>query len=144
MRYTLSVVSAVCLMALGQPSWSSSLDRDLIERARIAAMALPAIDRHSAKAWLNALPAPHKPSTTRRHLPLSAAMTAVQQLVHQYERQTLQAYVLPAPTVSRQWLRPVTVELQARPNLQLDAAKVRRWATSAAARYATHTSPEMA
>lgn len=141
MRHTLSVLSAVCLIALSQTAWSCHLDSDLQQRARMAAMALPATDRASAAAWLHTLPTPpasHTASTTQRNLPLSRPMAAVQRCVQQLG-QTLTAHRLATRTVAGHWLQRTPVDIHMPPQLELDAAMVQRWSEAMAAHY--HADP---
>lgn len=128
MRYTLSVLTAVCLLALGQPAWSDSVDRELLKRARIAASALPDNDRASAALVLRELQAQYLCAKLQRHLPLQRNAAAVQRVLKTDYRSALQSHVLAQPLVGTLWLKPVTIDLHVRPNVLLDAAMVQRWA----------------
>lgn len=128
MRYTLSVLTAVCLLALGQPAWSNSVDGELLQRVRIAASALPATDRASAALLLHELQAQVSTATTQRHLPLNRTMFAAQQVLAQRYHSTLQAHRLPQAVVATHWLKPSVIDIHARPHMLLDTPMVQRWA----------------
>lgn len=130
MRYTLSVLTAACLLALGQPVWSETLDRELLQRARGAALALPATDRASAALLLQALQASAPTTAVQRHLPLHRTVAAAQHMLVQHYRSTLQAHRLPQPLVARHWLKPVAIDIDVRPALALETTMVARWANA--------------
>ena len=78
MRYTLSVLTAACLLALGQPAWAETTDRDFLLRARNAALALPDTDRANATQLLQQLQASASVApVSQRHLPFHHVFTAV-------------------------------------------------------------------
>lgn len=131
MRYTLSVITAVCLLALGQPAWSNSVDHELLQRASIAAAALPDNDRANAAALLRELQT-HATDTQpqRRHLPFSRQMAAFKRVLECSYGSTLQSHTLPYPLVAPHWLRPAVVDADTRPEPELDTAMVARWAAA--------------
>ena len=130
MRYTLSVLTAVCLLALGQPAWANSVDGELLQRVRIAASALPDTDRASAALLLRELQAQPKAAAPQRHLPLHRTMQAAQQVLAQHYSSTLQAHLLPQPVVPAHWLKPLAIDPPARSGMLLDTSMVQRWAAA--------------
>lgn len=140
MRYTLSVLTAAGLLALGQPAWSEPLDRELLQRVRLAALAWPGTEALHAQALQASAPAAalttpmaaanSTAATPRatRSLPLNRMQAATQQLLQQHYASSLQALALPPTRVARHWLQPDTLA-QAQPaRLALDATMVARWA----------------
>lgn len=130
MRYTLSVLTAVCLLALGQPAWSESVDRELLQRVRIAAAALPDTDRADAAALLRELQTHHASTQPQRHLPFSRKVAAFSQVLERDYASTLQSHALAQPLVAQHWLRPAVVDVYTRPEPKLDTTMVARWATA--------------
>lgn len=135
MRYTLSVLTAAGLLALGQPAWSEPLDRELLQRVRLAALAWPGTEALQASAPAAALTTPMAAANSTaatpratRSLPLNRMQAATQQLLQQHYASSLQALALPPTRVARHWLQPDTLA-QAQPaRLALDATMVARWA----------------
>ena len=130
MRYTLSVLTAACLLALGQPVWSESLDREWLQRVRTAALALPATDRANAALLLYELQASVPTATRQRHLPLNRCLVAAQQMLQQEYGSVLQAHQLPQLLVAAHWLKPSPVDVNHHPAMDLDTAMVARWANA--------------
>lgn len=130
MRYTLSVLTAVCLLALGQPAWSNHADGEWLQRVRLAASSLPATDRASAALLWHALQAQALSAVPQRPLPLGRTLLAAQQVLAQHYGSTLQAHLLPQPVVATHWYQAVAIDLQACPRMLLDSAMVQRWANA--------------
>jgi|GEM_PF-1654604 len=129
MRYTLSVLTAACLLALGQPTWSETADRELLQRARNAALALPDQDRACASQWLLQLQASCAATApaAQRALPLNPLLQAVRHTLTQHYATTVSAHVLALPVVQAQWHRsPQALDMQA-VRMQLDSTMVQRW-----------------
>lgn len=128
MRYTLSVLTAACLMALGQPAWSECVDRELLKRVRMATMALPDSDRAIAAVLLHSLQASVTAPPTRRDLPFSPIALAIQQVLQQRYSGALQAHRLPtALVVKAHELRAGAKEFNGSMTY-LDPAMVAHWA----------------
>ena len=127
MRYTLSVLTAVCLLALGQPAWSNSVDRELLQRARMAASALPDTVRASAALLLRELQTQHLTPKPQRPLPLARHVAAIAQLLQDHYRSTLNSRALAQPLVATHWLKPEPADMYARPGMLLDPTMVVRW-----------------
>lgn len=127
MRYTLSVLTAACLLALGQPAWSLSTDQALQQRARMAAMALPATDRQCATKLLQILQA--AAVQDQRRLRLSMVTAAVEQSLHTHHAAALQQHQLPPAAVELHWSKAPAQDLyaHAHPTMDLDNAMLARW-----------------
>src|SRR5690606_24381898 len=95
MRYTLSVLTAACVLALSQPAWSETIDRELLQRARNAALALPDKDRASASQWLQQLQtaAPATAAAAKRPLPFHPVFQAIGRTLAQHYATTSCAHV---------------------------------------------------
>lgn len=116
MRYTLSVLTAACLLALGQPAWSSSRDQDLQQRARFAALSLPATDRSCATQLLRALQA--QKGNLGRPMRFNQITAAVQQVLLTHYAAALRQQPLPCAMVELHWVKTLPRDLYARPALQ--------------------------
>ncbi len=128
MRYTLSVLTAACLLALGQPAWAETTDRDFLLRARNAALALPDTDRANATQLLQQLQARASVApVSQRHLPFHRVFTAVNGALQQHYTTSVSAHVLPQPLVAAHWIKPPVEHLDTRPSMNLDTAMVQRW-----------------
>lgn len=131
MRYTLSVLTAACLLALGQPAWAAQADDDVMQRARCAARALPDHARAHAAQLLQQLQqhtdveAP--PASRQRHLPLHPLFGAVQTLLAQQHGSAAAAHQLPMPMLTTHRNQPIEQGTAAPARLALDAAMVQRW-----------------
>lgn len=140
MRYTLSVLTAAGLLALGQPAWSEPLDRELLQRVRLATLAWPGTEALHAQALQASAPAAPLSApmaaansaaatpATGRALSLNRMQAATQQLLQQHYASSLQALALPPTRVARHWLQPDTLAYAHPVSLALDAAMVARWA----------------
>ena len=125
MRYTLSVLTAACLLALGQPAWSSMADTDLQQRARMAVLSLPDVDRCCAAQLLLQWQAVHaQPS---RSLALGRIPAAMQTALQQYYGSQLHHHVCESAVVALHWSKPAAQDLYARPALVLDSTMLQRW-----------------
>ena len=127
MRYTLSVLTAVCLLALGQPAWSEVTDREVARRAYSAVMALPDDARTRANQLLLQLElqAQHTAAPSQRSLRLQPMFQAASQALVQHYSTTTQSHVLahsllPAQHYRPQYTPPSRV-------MDLDTAMVHRW-----------------
>lgn len=128
MRHTLSVLTAVCLLALGQPAWSETSERDIALRARTAALSLPAEARASASQVLRQLQAQQEAPAPRRPLPLHPMVQAVHQTLAQDYDATANTHLLPKSTLPLRWHGElVPVPEHAFPRMHLDTAMVERW-----------------
>lgn len=129
MRHTLSVLSAACLLALGQPVWSESTsDRELALRARTAALALalPAADRACASLLLQQWQVEAEPFTPhQRHLPFHTLFQAVSQVLEHHYRTSAIAHCCPHPLLSSRQEMLIVSES----TLSLDSAMIQRWLT---------------
>lgn len=126
MRHTLSVLTAACLLALGQAAWCSSGDGELRQRARKAVLALPDIDRtHGALLLQEVLQA--QTLAPRRHLPLARVMAATDEALQQHYASAAMAHLPPAAMLQAHWYKPAPQDLYARPAMDLDAPMVQRW-----------------
>lgn len=130
MRHTLSVLSAACLLALGQPVWSETTsDRELALRARTAALALPASDRACASLLLQqwqgeaveAMPSP----IHQRSLPFHTLFQAISQVLEEHYRTSAIAHCCPHPLLSSRQEMLIVSES----TLSLDSAMIQRWLT---------------
>lgn len=131
MRYTLSVLTAVCLLAMGQPAWSQSLDHELRQRARQAALALPDHARTHAARLLLELQATSQ--TSRRAIGLSSIASAAQSALEQlYGTRMGHQQLMPAG-VDLHWSKPAPQDLYDRPALELDPQMVQQWTQALAA-----------
>lgn len=129
MRYTLSVLTAACVLALSQPAWSETIDRELLQRARNAALALPDKDRASASQWLQQLQTtvPATATAAKRPLPFHPVFLAVGHTLAQHYATASSAHVLAHPVVPAGWHQAsVAASVQHR-HMQLDATMVQRW-----------------
>lgn len=129
MRYTLSVLTAACVLALSQPAWSETIDRELLQRARNAALALPDKDRASASQWLQQLQttAPATAAAAKRPLPFHAVYQAIGHTLAQHYATTSSAHVLAHPVVPAGWRQALVAAGAQHRHLQLDATMVQRW-----------------
>lgn len=129
MRYTLSVLTAACVLALSQPAWSETIDRELLQRARNAALALPDKDRASASQWLQQLQTtvPATATAAKRPLPFHPVFQAVGHTLAQHYATASSAHVLAHPVVPAGWRQAsVAASVQHR-HMQLDTTMVQRW-----------------
>lgn len=131
MRYTLSVLTAACVLALSQPAWSETIDRELLQRARNAALALPDRDRASASQWLQQLQtaAPATAAVAKRPLPFHPVFQAIGHTLAQCYATTSSAHVLAHPVVPASWRQALVAAGTQHRHLQLDANMVQRWIT---------------
>ena len=126
MRHTLSVLTAVCLLALGQPAWSEVSDREVARRAHSAAMALPDAARACASKLLQQLQALHTTAATnQRSLRLQPMFHAATHALRQHYATTAQAHtlahaLLPAHSYANHTITTATP-------MHLDPAMVHRW-----------------
>lgn len=129
MRYTLSVLTAACLLALGQPAWAETADRDFVLRARNAVLALPDTDRANAKQLLQQLQASAAtaPVAQQRHLPFHRVFSAVNGALQQHYSTAVNAHLLPQPLLAQGWIRPPVEQLGGRLPMKLDTAMVERF-----------------
>lgn len=129
MRYTLSVLTAACVLALSQPAWSETIDRELLQRARNAALALPDKDRASASQWLQQLQtaAPATAAAAKRPLPFHPVFQAIGRTLAQHYATTSCAHVLAHPVVPVGWRQAAVAAGAQYLHLQLDATMVQRW-----------------
>lgn len=133
MRYTLSVLTAAGLLALGQPAWSEDRDREGLQRWRMTALSLPCSGAASAALLHAAAPvAPtDTPATTTRTLPVTRMLAAVQHMLQQHYGSALQAQALPpALALAPRRLQDAALNSSARPRLLLDTDMVTRWAAA--------------
>ena len=130
MRYTLSVLTAACLLALGQPVWAETTDRDFLLRARNAALALPDTDRASARQLLQQLQARISSApVSQRQLPFHRVFIAVNGALQKHYTTSVRAHLLPQPLLAAHWINPPVEQLAARAAMNLDTAMVQRWLT---------------
>ncbi len=128
MRYTLSVLTAACLLALGQPAWAETSDRDFLLRARNAALALPDTDRANATQLLQQLQARAAAAAIpQRHLPFHRVFAAVNGALLQHYTTSVSAHLLPQPMLAPHWINPSVERSDTRTPMHLDTAMVQRW-----------------
>ena len=134
MRYTLSVLTAACLLALGQPAWSDSFDCELQQRARMAVLSLPASACNEAALLLQALHA--APAPAQRHLPLAPISQAMDTALRQHYGSAIQSQQLGTATVELHWSKPPAQDLYARPAMTWDEDVLTQWTQALMATYA--------
>ena len=129
MRYTLSVLTAACVLALSQPAWSETIDRELLQRARNAALALPDKDRASASQWLQQLQtaAPATAAVAKRPLPFHPVFQAIGHTLAQHYATASSAHVLAHPVVPAGWRQAAVAAGAQYLHMQLDTIMVQRW-----------------
>ena len=125
MRYTLSVLTAVCLLALGQPAWSEASDREVVRRAHRAVMALPDDTRASANQLLQQLQAQQTPAPSQRSLRWHPMFQAAAQALVRHYSSTIQSHTLAHALLSVQHYVPKMTPPSG--NMQLDLEMVHRW-----------------
>ena len=131
MRYTLSVLSAACILALSQPSWAGSLDRALSLRAQTAVMALSEAERADATLLLQTVGVqPAQSPLLRRALPLHPIMVAADQALELHYDSAVISHLPAASTLPSGYAKAPTTDTYQQFYMQLDTDMVRRWAPS--------------
>ena len=129
MRHTLSVATAVCLLALGQYAWSEAADQEVALRAQCAAMALPDDARACADRLLHELEADPTPERKQQSLRWSTLFQATSEALHHHYSTRPQSHLRPHPLLPTGYGHPK--EATSLHGMVLETTVVQRWLTRA-------------
>lgn len=121
-RYTLSVLTAACVLALCQPAVACPATDRVAAQARAVAMALPAADRADALHWLRQWQIQTTPAAARQ-----APINRYLQAAHAVWPSPWLTSAPVQPCLPLHHMRPAAIDLFAPMALHIPSELVARW-----------------